>query len=310
MKIIFFCPSVSIINGGIKHIFRMAEALIALGHDAYVFEQSEQRPLWFQSTAPIVGQSIFKPDASQLYVLPEDQPHILADFKKFPGRKIIYSQNHFYGALGIGDAGSYADYGVTDILCSSKTIYDHCRLRHPTLPAFVIPCAVDRTLFKPAPAKRNVIAYMPRKRAIEATFIKDMFCFTYPEYHDWAWQELNNLTEAQVGSIMGASKIFLSLSRLEGFGLTPLEAMAAGCVVAGFTGIGGREYANAQNGFWVDEDDFSTCVSQLKKAVDLSIGPDMAAGAYVGACQKTIAAYTPDTFKQAIKEAWTQILAG
>jgi glycosyltransferase involved in cell wall biosynthesis len=308
-QIIFFCPSVTVINGGIKHIFRMTEALIALGHNACVFEQSEQRPKWFPSTAPIVGQSVFKSDASQLYVLPEDQPHILEDFKKLPGRKVIYSQNHFYGALGIGDADSYADYGVTDILCSSKTIYDHCRVRHPTLRAFIIPCAVDQALFKPAAIKHNVISFMPRKRSIEATYIRDMFRFQFPQYRDWKWQELNNFSESEIAGMMGASKVFLSLSRLEGFGLTPLEAMAAGCVVAGFTGIGGREYATEQNGFWANEDDFPTCVNQLKKAVDLSISSDMALNTYKASCQKTLATYTPESFNQAVKDAWAQIVA-
>lgn len=307
-SIIFFCPSVTVINGGIKHIFRMAEALIALGYDACVFEPNSQRPSWFHSMAPVVGQGVFKPDAAQVYVLPEDQPHILADFKKFPQRKVIYSQNHFYGALGIGEADSYADYGVTDILCSSRTIYDHAKVRHPTLRAFVIPCAVDPHLFKPATAKENSIAFMPRKRAIEATYIRDMFRFNYPEYKNWAWQELSGLSESETAAALGKAKVFLSLSRLEGFGLTPLEAMAASCVVAGFTGIGGREYANDQNGFWANEDDFPTCVTQLKKAVDLSLN-QQALPDYTKACAQTLAAYRPESFKQAVKSAWAEILA-
>ena len=103
---------------------------------------------------------------------------------------------------------------------------------------------------------------------------------------------------------MGIAKVFLSLSRLEGFGLTPLEAMASGCVVAGFTGIGGREYAIPDNGFWADEDDFPACVAGLAKAVELSAAPEK----YRVACQKTLALYTPETFKKGVKEAWDGIL--
>lgn len=307
-RIIFFCPSPTVINGGIKHIFKMAETLIALGYDAYVFEQNAQRPNWFQSTAPVVGQEIFNLNADHVYVLPEDQPHILRDFKQFPGRKVIYSQNHFYGALGIGDAQSYADYGVTDILCSSRTIYDHARKRHPSLRAFVIPCAVDQALFKPAAVKQNSIAYMPRKRAIEATYIRDMFRFTYPHYRDWQWQELSGLSEVQTAEALGKAKVFLSLSRLEGFGLTPLEAMASGCVVAGFTGIGGREYATEQNGFWAGEDDFPACVDQLGKAVALTNNPQ-GLNNYFTETNKTIANYTPECFSAAIQESWSKILS-
>ena len=306
MKIVFFCPPVSVINGGIKHIFRMAEALIAQGRDAVVFEQNGQRPSWFVSTAPVVGQGIFSVQADHLYVLPEDQPRILADFAKFPQRKVIYSQNHFYGALGVGDAASYADYGVTDILCSSRTIYDHCRLRHPAVRAFVVPCAVDPACFQSAVSKQNVIAFMPRKRAVEATYIRDMFRFTKPQFRDWQWREIANVGEAEAARLMGESRVFLSLSRLEGFGLTPLEAMASGCVVAGFTGIGGREYATADNGFWVGEDDFPACVEALAQAAALSLSVDLAA--HQDFCRKTLTFYTPQTFQQGVKEAWDNIL--
>lgn|SRR5262249_53807656 len=34
----------------------------------------------------------------------------------------------------------------------------------------------------------------------------------------------------------------------ESLGLTPIEGMAAGCLVAGYHGYGGLEYATAQNG--------------------------------------------------------------
>lgn len=308
-QIIFFCPPVSVINGGIKHTFRMAEALRALGHDAVVFEQEQQRPTWFSSTVPIVGQGIFQPNADQIYVLPEDQPHILTWFKDYPQRKVIYSQNHFYGALGIGQAHSYADYGVTHILCSSRTIYDHARMRHPTLKPYVIPCSVDGALFRSAANKNNIIAYMPRKRPIEAAYIRDMFRFAYPAYRDWKWQELSGLREAEVAAAMASAKVFLSLSRLEGFGLTPLEAMASGCVVAGFTGIGGREYASTENGFWAAEDDFPVCIDGLAKAVGLSLADGVTRLAHADACQKTLEAYAPETFQRAIQNVWGDILA-
>jgi glycosyltransferase involved in cell wall biosynthesis len=308
MRIVFFCPSVTVINGGIKHIFRMAEALIAQGYDAVVFEQNGQRPKWFISTAPIVGQGIFSHDADHFYVLPEDQPHILSDFAKFPQRKAIYSQNHFYGTLGIGDAASYADYGVTDILCSSRTIYEHCRLRHSTLRAHIVPCSVDPTQFTPAPTKRNSIAFMPRKRAIEAAYIRDMFRFTHPQYRSWEWNEISGVGEAEAARLLGEARVFLALSRLEGFGLAPLEAMAAGCVVAGFTGIGGREYATAANGFWVDEDDFPACIEALSQAVSQSLTPNIAQQTRLTACRQTLAGYTPETFQNGVAKAWNAIL--
>ena len=294
----FFCPPVSVINGGIKNIFRMAETLRKQSRDAVIFEQNAQRPAWFASTAPIVGQGQLPVAADTVFVLPEDQPHILADFAKLPQRKVIYSQNHFYSALGIGEAASFADYGVTHILCSSRTICDHSRMRHPSVESLIVPLAIDRALFRPA-VKQDMIAFMPRKRPIEAAYIRDMFRFQYPQFRHWQWREISGQSESGVAQMLGEARVFLSLSRLEGFGLTPLEAMAAGCVVAGFTGIGGREYATECNGFWASEDDFPACIEQLGKAVTRGFAPD---------AETTLANYTPDIFRRAVAETWQHIL--
>ena len=307
MQIVFFCPPANVINGGIKYIFRMAETLRAFGHDAVVLEEKERRPQWFVSNITIVGQNILKPNPDQIYVLPEDQTHMLAPLKDLPQKKIIYSQNHFYSTYRLADLQSYSDYGVTHIICSSRTIAEHARLRHPKVTAHIVPYAIDPTLFHAAP-KHNRIAFMPRKRPIEAAYIRDLFRFTLPQYRDWEWQELTNVSENDAARAMNQAKVFLSLSRLEGFGLTPLEAMAAGCVVAGFTGIGGREYATAGNGFWAPEDDFAACIDQIKAGIELSQSEGAARDSYFANGRKTLAAYTPEIFKQAVKDVWAKIL--
>lgn len=43
--------------------------------------------------------------------------------------------------------------------------------------------------------------------------------------------------------------------------------MATGCIVAGFTGFGGRVYANSNNGFWAAEDDCLDAATQLAQAL-------------------------------------------
>ncbi|MDD3287860.1 MAG: glycosyltransferase [Alphaproteobacteria bacterium] len=311
MNIVFIGPPAVVINGGIKCYYRMAESLIEAGHEVTVFEQEGRRPTWFSTNVPVIGQGYLVPNPDQCFILPEDQPQLLASVKNWPQKKIVYSQNHFYGALGIGESSGYAEYGVTHILCSSKTIYDHATLRHPELKAYVIPCAIDKNVFHPMP-KQKRISYIPRKRALEAIYIRDMFRFLYPEYRDWDWEIIKDKTEMETARLLGESSVFLSLSRLEGFGMTPLEAMSAGCVVAGFTGVGGREYAKPENGFWADEDDFPICLSQLKRAIDMaSSGKDSETLAlYHEACQKTLASYTPETFKTAVLKAWEDIIHG
>lgn len=310
MRIILFCPPATVINGGIKQIFLLADALRFHGFDAVVFEEQGRRPDWFSSAVPVVSQGVFEPRADEVLVLPEDQPQILQIFKDWPQRKVVYSQNHFYGSLALTDVSSFADYGITHALCCSRTTYEHMIWRHPRIRPFFVPCGIDSTLFKPAEVKTKTISYMPRKRPVEAAFIRDIFCYTYPECSGWAWQVIGGNTEQETAQMMGDSKIFLSLGRLESLGLTPLEAMASGCVVAGFTGIGGQEYATPANGFWAPEDDFKECAKQLRRAIDFAEQPEESAAreTYFRATQEALKPYTPKAFSAAAKEAFSEIL--
>jgi glycosyltransferase involved in cell wall biosynthesis len=308
MDIVFLCPPSGVINGGTKYLYRMAKILADTGLRVRMFEQNGQKPAWFKTDLPVIGQGTLVADPEQVFVLPEDQNPLLNAIKDWPQKKIIYAQNQFYAAMGVGNAPSFADFGVSAILCSSETIRQAMEKRHAPLPCYTIPCSIDREIFKPLP-KRKTIAFMPRKRGIEAPYIRDLFRFQYPERRNWDWAEIKGASEADTARMLGESAVFLSLSRLEGFGLTPLEAMAAGCVVAGFTGIGGREYADDDNGFWANEDDFPACLAALKAATDLSESSDTnAMQRYRQSAERVLARYTPETFRRSILEIWNRIL--
>src|SRR5882672_2072883 len=53
----------------------------------------------------------------------------------------------------------------------------------------------------------------------------------------------------------------------------PLEAMASGCIVVGFHGYGGLEYATPENGFWFPSDHLEEVVDALARVIaDLEHG--------------------------------------
>jgi glycosyltransferase involved in cell wall biosynthesis len=226
----------------------------------------------------------------------------------WPQKRVIYNQNHFYGAAQIADGLTYRDYGVTDVISASRAIDAHVRHRHPGVTSHLVPYGIDPALFRPAPRKRDAIVYLPRKRSVEAAYLRDSFRYTFPEFRRWEWWPLANATEAEVAAAMGEARVFLSLGRLEALGLTPLEAMSCGCVVAGFTGIGGLEYAKTANGFWAAEDDFPLCLQQLRAAVKLADSDSAERAAYDEACRATLAHYSRAKFVSEAKIAWETIL--
>jgi Glycosyltransferase len=56
------------------------------------------------------------------------------------------------------------------------------------------------------------------------------------------WVEIRNMTPDEVAKTLASCHIFLSTGFPEGCPLPPLEAMASGCLVVGFTGYGGWDY--------------------------------------------------------------------
>ena len=88
--------------------------------------------------------------------------------------------------------------------------------------------------------KKNLITYMNRKLPQHSNLV---ISYLKPNLSKkWKLHNLQNLSEKKTYDLLKKSKIFLSFSNLEGFGLPPLEAALAGNSVIGYTGEGGNEY--------------------------------------------------------------------
>ena len=82
---------------------------------------------------------------------------------------------------------------------------------------------------------------MPRKRSADA---KDVIARLKEANALEGWEiiVIDGKSEVEAAGLLRSSKLFLSFSKHEGFGLPPLEALACGCIVLGYHGSGGREY--------------------------------------------------------------------
>lgn len=88
--------------------------------------------------------------------------------------------------------------------------------------------------------KKNIITYMPRKLAGDFHILKIFLKLRLSS--KWKLLPIENLEEKKLNEYLCKSKIFLSFSDFEGFGLPPVEAALAGNIVIGYTGEGGKEY--------------------------------------------------------------------
>ena len=303
-RIAYLCWPASEISGGIKAAFQHVELLREAGLDAIVATEDGQRPRWFETDAPV--HTLAGIGETDVLVFPENNPRLLERFAAGRQRKLVFCQNPYYVFQGLAGRASFADFGVDAMLCPSLTVVRFCGLRFPGLPAHYTPFFIDERRFaRGGSPKALQIACTPRKRALEMGAIHDLFRGTHPEFAHLHWNVLQGANEATVAQVLGASAVYLGLARLEAHGMTTLEAMASGCLVAGFSGVaGGSDSATAANGFWAAEDDVLGCTEALARAVRLAASGGSEYEAMLHAGRQTAWAYRREEAARHLLAFW------
>lgn len=288
--------------GGVRIAHRHVGLLARNGFDARILLVDEKREAHFADTVPTDSLlPEFRILPSDLFVIPEPWERYIRQLAAYPVRRYVFCQNHFYAFHGVGAWKSYADAGIDTVFCCSEVIAEFLTGTMGLDRAPIIHNSIDHEVFQPAP-KRRQIAVMPRKMSVESRFLRGAFRQRHPGLAQVPWVEIADMPEAEVARILGESAVFLALGRNEGFGLPPIEAMASGCLVVGFTGDGGRSFATEENGLWCAADDWTGCVDLLARAIG-EFDRDGGA-ARVAAGTATASEYTLERMERELVDFW------
>ena len=308
-RIFYLLPKARRPSGGVKMMVRHVEMLCAAGYDAWLVSARDDDPLasWLPHTAPLLLAGVGRPwvvGPADCLVLPETGLE-LAGAPGAPrrARRLLFCQNHHYCPPELADwrgLGLSGAFSVSPVI--SRVLVE--RFGFPLAP--VVPCLVDPLFHRGDDGRRPAIAYMPRKRAEQAGWLRRTLAQVHPDLAAVPWIEIDGQGLADTAALLGRATVFLALGECEGFGLPPLEAMAAGCLVAGFHGGGGLAYARPDNGLWVEDDDPAGGLDQLARAVRGTMAPTPApwVAAMIAAGRATAAGYTPEHTRRALLELW------
>lgn len=308
-RIFYVSKNFSYPLGGVRISHHHVNVLVQNGFDAAILLRQDQPQPFFKAKVPTqIFSTAFRFQDDDIFVVPEPWGDFLTLLSGRPVRKIVFCQNHYYVSHGLGSHRGYDAYGVQTVFCCGDVIAEFLRRTLGLAHVPVVHNAIDHTVFKPA-QKRLQIAYMPRKMAKEADFVRMTFRARYPHFADIPWQPIDMVPEPEVAKRLAESAIFLSLSRLEGVGLPPLEAMASGCVVVGFTGGGGLEFARNDNGFWCQPDDLTGAADALARAAALIDGDPEGYRKHREAGQQTAKGYNLARMEQELVTFWREEIA-
>ena len=255
-RIIYLAPFPNTqISGGVKVMFRHVEILRELGIDASIYSP-HGHPAWISSDAKLyTGPPDPTLEPGTILVFPEtlNGPLGALACRKMAAKKVLFCQNQYFMFNDTIPKNALPQLGFARLVTVSHVAKGF--LDRVFAPAIfdIVPIWIDPTLFFAQP-KTLRIALSPRKLPKEANLIKGIFDMKYPELKSVPWDVIADKTERETAELLGRAAVFVALSELESIGLMPLEAMACGCIVVGFHGYGGLEYATEDNGVWLRPD--------------------------------------------------------
>lgn len=159
---------------------------------------------------------------------------------KLAGKKLMYVQA--YSTFSVLD-GFFDEY-----ISVSSFVAQYIRrtygIKSKVIPPFTHPHLINTPLIPWRERPKNKILIMGKKYYAE---IKQQLEIKLQQHYptlDYEFIEIirGSVHQKTLLKEMGKYRYFLQLSTCEGFGLTPLEAMASGCTVLGFHGGGGLDY--------------------------------------------------------------------
>lgn len=306
MKTWIFYPPLKTMTGGCMVLLQIARQLQDLGWLGGVlyWESPPAEPGCQDLPWVRAGEAVMA--AGDTFLVPEGWPNALVLGLKRGCRTLVYCQNWSYLFHGLEQGVRWRDLPV-DFLAVSDPVAWHMEQVLGKRPGIIRPF-IDTGIFRAPPGKPDGptrIGFMPRKNKALAEQIRRIFEERNPKTQV-QWVPIHGLDRFGVAETLRSCHVFLATGFPEGFALPPLEAMACGCLCAGFTGFGGWDYMRQAepggyaprgyelrdvpwggNGWWSADGDVLGAAMGLERAMQaVSQGADVfvpalrAAGAY------------------------------
>jgi len=288
LRIRFLCiPDVDKAIGGVKQIYRQVEHLVRNKVDAAVITEFDGfRPSWFVSNAPTLSLENANKlgefsSVQTILVVPET--YLTVNFASIRGfdlsalPRVVFNQNAYYsfGDLPFNSSnylsGFYSGPNVLQTLSISEDTHRFLSVNLAMQDVNIsrIVNSIE-PLFAPDKNKSNVMHWMPRKNPnhVQAV-LASLSQSSLANSAGWTGKPLEGLPHSLVADALNKAKIFLSFGHPEGFGLPVAEAMASGCWVIGYSGLGGRELFRFGGSHEITYGDWSSFVLAIQDAFNM-----------------------------------------
>ncbi len=235
-------------TAGIANIYEHVKTLTDLGYNAHILHEKNDYKLrgdqegigladWLGEEyaelphISIEGQQL-NVGPQDFIIIPEIFSNVMDQVKKFPCKKVVFSQSYDYLLELLPLGRRWSDYGFNDVITTSDKQADFIKGLFPSIKTHVIPVGIPDYFVDSDKPKIPVITILAREQGFAAKIAK-MFYLQYPLYKWVTFKELRGLPRKQFANELGKSCLAIWIDDTSGFGTFPLEAMECNTPVIG-----------------------------------------------------------------------------
>lgn len=268
----YFCYENKHPTGGNKICYRHVELLNRLGVDAAILHpHSTFRYPQLTHQPPIVGLDTVRLAVDDVLVLPEDLGP--AHLRLAPRlRRIVFNQgaNNMFKKYSLMDDRPLVHQlrSVVGCFAVSDQNADYLRFAFPNLLVERLILSLNLQLFDGGDRsqKQREICFITSKNHQDVIQVVNLLRMR-GLCKGWTFTPIHGMSEQEVADTMRRSAIFLSFGHPEGICLANLEAMASGCKLIGYSGVGCREYFQPDLGHEIPVGDIQCFVEAVERSV-------------------------------------------
>lgn len=229
-------------QGGVFIIYQHCEMLNRLGFQAQPVHVDGRFTVdWFKhGLTPLTEKAaLAEIGESDIVICPEIIPAFAVPYQA--RRKVVFVQGWSLVDTALCGGRRYEDFGFTSALACSEYTCRHIAERS-TFPCVRVRNSIDLAVYTPSamPPVPNRVMFLGRRNAADGHAAIAMLPPELRQTIDL--RVVDGVSRLEMAQLYREADIFLALGYPEGFAMPPLEAMASGCAVAGFTGRGADEF--------------------------------------------------------------------
>jgi len=248
-------------------------------------------------------------------IIPEGFGNIIAQTVNLTCKRIVLAQSWLYILNSLNPSQTWSNLGIKDVISISDVVTNYIKSIFPAVNIKQFDQSINRNLFN-VPTKishkQPIVLFNanrgPESRAVAYSVIRT-FQEWFPHYKWVKFIEMSGLSKEEYANRMKEGSIFMSFDSVGAFSTSSLEAIASGTLNISYLAYGPSQYANQNNGYWIQNGDAFQMAETLGAVVDRLFN-----GVYDNnpeiqkAYEETLSRYTEEKEQEAILKIYNEYI--